>query len=186
MATRESNVIMFPQPTDPERNEDVRIAEQFLAKIDLAPGVSFEAGAAGRVVSSRRKTSRAVIRRTINDGTTDMRESPDWIVFTMASWRPVRIEGHVSGLCRTNLVLLLRAPAATKLTSTRRHSVITSTKSRPAYDESWCEAGATLRDAARLAWAGAVSAYRPIHPAGGNRPRVLTEIADGRFRSSEK
>ncbi len=44
----------------------------------------------------------------------------------------------------------------------------------------------TLRDAARLAWAGAVSAYRPIHPAGGNRPRILTEIADGRFRSSGK
>jgi hypothetical protein len=29
-------------------------------------------------------------------------------------------------------------------------------------------------------------AYRPIHPAGGNRPRVLTEAADGRFRSSGK
>jgi hypothetical protein len=37
-----------------------------------------------------------------------------------------------------------------------------------------------------LAWAGAVSAYRPIHPAGGNPPQVLTEIADGRFRSSGK
>lgn len=36
----------------------------------------------------------------------------------------------------------------------------------------------------RLAWTGAVSTYRRIHPAGGNRPRVLTEIADGRFRSS--
>jgi hypothetical protein len=34
MATRESNVIMFPQPIDPERKEDVRIAEQFLEKID--------------------------------------------------------------------------------------------------------------------------------------------------------
>jgi hypothetical protein len=33
MATRESNVIMFPQRTDPERKED-RIAEQFLEKID--------------------------------------------------------------------------------------------------------------------------------------------------------
>jgi hypothetical protein len=33
MATRESNVIMFPQPTDPER-EDVRIAEQFFEKIN--------------------------------------------------------------------------------------------------------------------------------------------------------
>ena len=27
MATRESNVIMFPQRIDPERKEDVRIAE---------------------------------------------------------------------------------------------------------------------------------------------------------------
>jgi hypothetical protein len=34
MATRESNVIMFPQRIDPERKEDVRIAEQFLEKID--------------------------------------------------------------------------------------------------------------------------------------------------------
>jgi hypothetical protein len=34
MATRESNVIMFPQPIDPERKEDVRIAKQFLEKID--------------------------------------------------------------------------------------------------------------------------------------------------------
>ena len=29
-------------------------------------------------------------------------------------------------------------------------------------------------------------AYRPIQPAGGNRARVLTEAADGRFRSSGK
>jgi hypothetical protein len=34
MATRESNVIMFPQPIDPKREEDVRIAEQFFEKID--------------------------------------------------------------------------------------------------------------------------------------------------------
>ena len=34
MATRESNVIMFPQRIDPERKEDVRISEQFLKKID--------------------------------------------------------------------------------------------------------------------------------------------------------
>ncbi len=32
---------------------------------------------------SRRKTIRAVIIRTIIDGTTDMRESPDWIVLSM-------------------------------------------------------------------------------------------------------
>ena len=34
MATRESNVIMFPQPIDPECKEDVRIAERFFEKID--------------------------------------------------------------------------------------------------------------------------------------------------------
>ena len=34
MATRESNVIMFQQSIDPERKEGVRIAEQFLEKID--------------------------------------------------------------------------------------------------------------------------------------------------------
>ena len=34
MATRESNVIMFPRPIDPERKEDVKIAKQFLEKID--------------------------------------------------------------------------------------------------------------------------------------------------------
>jgi hypothetical protein len=33
MATRKSNVIMFPQRIDPERKED-RIAEQFFVKID--------------------------------------------------------------------------------------------------------------------------------------------------------
>jgi len=32
--TRESNVIMFSEPIDPERKEDVGIAEQFLDKID--------------------------------------------------------------------------------------------------------------------------------------------------------
>jgi hypothetical protein len=43
MATRESNVIMFPQRIDPEHKED-RIAEQFFVKVDglvmkgLAPG----------------------------------------------------------------------------------------------------------------------------------------------------
>src|SRR5580700_8557802 len=37
MATRESNVIMFPQRIDPECKEDFRIAEQFLEKIDGPP-----------------------------------------------------------------------------------------------------------------------------------------------------
>ena len=34
MAIQESNVIMFQQSIDPERKEGVRIAEQFLEKID--------------------------------------------------------------------------------------------------------------------------------------------------------
>jgi hypothetical protein len=34
MATRESNVIIFQQSIDPERKEGVRIAEEFLEKID--------------------------------------------------------------------------------------------------------------------------------------------------------
>jgi hypothetical protein len=40
-------------------------------------------------VISRRKTIRAVIMRTIIDGTTDMRESPDWIVLSMTAGRRV-------------------------------------------------------------------------------------------------
>ena len=34
MATRKSNVINFPQPINPERKDDVRMAEQFFEKID--------------------------------------------------------------------------------------------------------------------------------------------------------
>jgi hypothetical protein len=34
MATRKSNVIKFPLPINPERKDDVRMAEQFFEKID--------------------------------------------------------------------------------------------------------------------------------------------------------
>ena len=34
MATRKSNVINFPQPINPERKDDDRMAEQFFEKID--------------------------------------------------------------------------------------------------------------------------------------------------------
>jgi hypothetical protein len=34
MATRKSNVIKFPQPINPERKDDVRMAEQFFEKVD--------------------------------------------------------------------------------------------------------------------------------------------------------
>jgi hypothetical protein len=53
----------------------------------LEPGVGFEAGAAERAVSSWRKIIRAVITRTIIDGSAvAMREFP---VFSMASLRRV-------------------------------------------------------------------------------------------------
>jgi hypothetical protein len=49
-----------------------------------AMGGAFEADATREVMSSRRKTIRAVITRTIIDGSTvDMREAPDWIVLSM-------------------------------------------------------------------------------------------------------
>jgi hypothetical protein len=82
MATGESNVIMFPQRIDPERKEDVRIAGQFLEKIDglnmkglrrdlaaaEARALAGEAGAAGDVellvLSIRRRLrDRDAIRR---------------------------------------------------------------------------------------------------------------------------
>ena len=84
MAARESNIIMFPQPIDPERKEDVRIAEQFLEKIDglimkglrgdLAAAearvLASDAGAAGDaeflfLSISRRLRDRDAIRREV-------------------------------------------------------------------------------------------------------------------------
>jgi hypothetical protein len=84
MATRESNVIMFPQRIDPEQ-EDVRIAEQFLEKIDglnmkgmrrdLAAAearvLAGDAGAAGDVellVLSIRRRLRDEPRRELSGG----------------------------------------------------------------------------------------------------------------------
>jgi hypothetical protein len=84
MATRESNVIKFPQPIDPECKVDVRIAEQFLEKIDAlimkglrrdlaeaeASVLAGEAGAAGDAeflfLSIRRRLrDRDAIRREV-------------------------------------------------------------------------------------------------------------------------
>jgi hypothetical protein len=54
-------------------------------------------------VSSRRQTSRVVIARTIIDGTTSMRESPDCIVFSISRWRRrIWPEGRLSGFRRTD------------------------------------------------------------------------------------
>jgi hypothetical protein len=79
----------------------------------LAPGVGFEAGAAERVVSSRRKTSRAVITRTIIDGSTvDMRESPGVFYGKLATGWTGKATSRASA---EPIVLLLRAPAAIAL-----------------------------------------------------------------------
>ena len=65
----------------------------------------------GRAVSSRRKTTRVVITRTIIDGTTDMRKSPDWIVLSMqisdgcvqptfSTNRPLPVIQNPTNMCR--------------------------------------------------------------------------------------
>jgi hypothetical protein len=79
----------------------------------LAPGVGFEAGAAGRVMSSRRKTSRAVITRTIIEGTVDMRESPSVFYGKLATdftRRP--LTGLLPNSSQTQLLHALRANKA--------------------------------------------------------------------------
>src|ERR1700730_12569985 len=52
MATQKSNAIKFPQPTNPERKEDVRIGEQFLEKVDgiVIKGLRRDLAAAGASV----------------------------------------------------------------------------------------------------------------------------------------
>ena len=63
--------------------EGTRIAD-YLTERPGGPGATsggVKAGPAGRPVSSRRNTTRAVIMRTIIDGTTDMRESPIGLCF---------------------------------------------------------------------------------------------------------
>jgi hypothetical protein len=64
MATRESNVIMFPQRIDPERKEDLRIAEQFIEKIDglIMKGLRRELAAA----EARVWWAMRALRRTLN------------------------------------------------------------------------------------------------------------------------
>ncbi len=101
------------------------------------------------------KTSRAVIARTIIDGSTsDMMESSGVSDGKLAR----RLTGKAtSWACAEPVVLLPHAPAATKRTSPRqrcwtRHFVKTSTKSRPAYDEKlvwdWCNTTARATTAA--------------------------------------
>ncbi|MDQ6867838.1 MAG: hypothetical protein M3178_05375 [Pseudomonadota bacterium] len=78
----------------------------------MAPGVGFEAGAAGRVVSSRRKTSRAVITRTI-EGTVDMRESPSVFYGKLATGFTRRpLTGLLPNSSQTQLLRALRANKA--------------------------------------------------------------------------
>jgi hypothetical protein len=91
--------------------------------------------------------------RTIIDGTTDMREPPDWIVFLFQDGD----DGFGQAAYRAfaePIVLSVLTPAATKGSLPRkrcwtRHFVKTSTTSCPAMN-SRCEAGATLRDAGQL------------------------------------
>ena len=99
------------------------------------------------VVNSRRKTIRAVITRTIIDGSTvDMRQSSSVSDCKLAT----RLTGKAASWAYAESVVALVAPrsAATKRTSPSercwtRHFVKTSTKSRPAYDEKmvwdWCK-----------------------------------------------
>ena len=103
----------------------------------LAPGVGFEkARAAGRVVSSRRKTSRAVITRTIIDGTTDMRGIPrSDCVFYGKLATGLTGKGDFSGLSRTRRPIASRS-AATQRSLPRkrcsaRHFVKASTEISP-------------------------------------------------------
>jgi hypothetical protein len=84
MATRESNVIMFPQPIDPERKEGVGIAEQFLEKIDglIMKGLRRDLAAAeARVLAGDAGAARDVeflflsIRRRLRDRDAIRREA---------------------------------------------------------------------------------------------------------------
>ena len=96
MATRESNVIMFPQRIDPERKEDVRIAEQFLEKIDglIMNGLRRDLAAAGaRVLAGDAGAAGdaeflfASIRHRLRDRDAIRHEVIAWI-FRVSSPRP--------------------------------------------------------------------------------------------------
>jgi len=71
----------------------------------------FLAAGAGQAVISRRKTIRAVIMRTIIEGTTDMRESPDWSVLSMTAGGRVQARRSMSAFISC---------AATRRTSSRQ------------------------------------------------------------------
>jgi hypothetical protein len=69
------------------------------------PRVGLKPVVADQMTISRRKTIRSVIMRTIIDGTTDMRESPSWML--QAS------DGFDEGFCRTRRRSIASSPAAT-------------------------------------------------------------------------
>ena len=84
MAIRESNVIMFQQSIDSERKEGIRIAEQFLAKIDglIMKGLRRELAAAeARVLAGDAGAARDAeflflsIRRRLRDRDAIRREA---------------------------------------------------------------------------------------------------------------
>jgi len=74
----------------------------------------FEADAARGAVSSRRKTIRAVIMRTIIDGSTaDIRKSPDWIVLSMQAGDGVDQEATCRTFAEPVAVKFASSPATT-------------------------------------------------------------------------
>jgi len=77
-------------------------------------GEAFEADAARGAVSSRRKTIRAVIMRTIIDGSTaDIRKSPDWIVLSMQAGDGVDQEATCRTFAEPVAVKFASSPATT-------------------------------------------------------------------------
>jgi hypothetical protein len=108
-------------------------------------------------VSSPRKTSRAVIARTIIEGTTSMRESPDCIVvfyFKMAT----SSTGKATSRSYAELVvLLLHAPAASKRFAAQEifgSAFCQNFDNVPSWHimDSWCGIGATRRRAWQCGW----------------------------------
>ena len=109
---------------------------------------------AGQAVISPRKTIRAVIMRTIIDGTTDMRESPDWIVFLFQDGDDGFGQAAYRAFAEPIVLLVLNPRQQRDPCRARDVGLGISSKLRrhraPHIMNSRCEAGATLRDAGQL------------------------------------
>ena len=90
---------------------------------------------------SRRKTIRAVIMRIIIDGTTDMRESPDWIV---SRWRRRIWPGRYRAFAEPIVLLILNPRQQRDPCRARDVGLGISSKLRrhraPHIMNSWCDA----------------------------------------------